>query len=268
MSKKVLRPAFKIHGGKRYLAKWIIEHFPQGYQDMVYLEPYCGAASVLLNKEPSLEEYINDTNKGIVNIFKAIRDTPKEFIKRLKKFSYSKESFESALQKDGLAEGMDLALNEFILRRMSRGGLKEAFAWSNRERGGKPGDVNAWETIIELLPQIADRIEYAFIFNRKALEVINAFNNENTLVYADPPYLPDTRVSKKTYKEDEMSIDDHIELLNNLIKFKGKVIISGYESTLYKKTLAEWNMKSKKVASNASQQKTKPTKTECIWINY
>lgn len=232
------------------------------------MEPYCGAASVFLNKEPSKEECINDVNQGVIAILKVIRDNSEGLIKDLKKIEYKKEVFESCLNKINFKSDLEAAVNEFTLRRMSRGGLKKAFGWSDRIRGGKPGDVNAWETIFEVIPDIHQRLKGVYILNKPALKVISAWNAENTLCYCDPPYVPDSRVSKKTYEDEEMSIDDHIELCNALLKFKGKVIISGYFSTLYKESFKDWNFKSKQIANHSSQKKVKSTKLECIWMNY
>lgn len=53
MSMKVKQPLIKIHGGKWYLADWIISLFPVNYQYMVYCEPFLGGGSVLLKKEKS-----------------------------------------------------------------------------------------------------------------------------------------------------------------------------------------------------------------------
>jgi len=44
-----IRPAFKCHGGKYYLSRWIISQFPERYSDLSYVEPFCGGASVLPN---------------------------------------------------------------------------------------------------------------------------------------------------------------------------------------------------------------------------
>ena len=261
------RPIIKYHGGKFYLSPWIISLFPENYREMTYVEPYCGGANVLLNKEKSLIEVINDLDKDVVNIYRALRDEPKEIIRRLNLCKYCEETFYRATKKTQFDDYLDNAVNEFILRRMSRGGLKKAFAWSERLRGGKPGDVNAWETALKSLPSLAERLEEVHIFDFAALDVIKTFNSERTLLYCDPPYLQDTRISKTVYSY-EMSIDDHIELAHSLNNFNGKVLISSYPSPLYNKLYKGWNIEKKKIANNASQKKTKDKKVEIIFRNY
>ena len=254
----VIRPAFKMHGGKRYLSPWVIENFPPNYEAMTYLEPYAGAASVLINKNKAKEEAINDLDVGIVEIFHAIRDEPKEFIARLKKVKYTEDTFLKAKIKENIIHDdyMDHAVNEFILRRMSRGGLRNAFAWSERKRGGIPGDANAWRTSLDVLPIIASRLQGVFIFNKSAIDVIKAFNSKNVIIYADPPYLPETRTSQNVYQM-EMSENDHIKMGETLCSFSGKVIVSGYPSALYNRLFKGWKCVKKKIVNHASQQKTK-----------
>lgn len=263
-----LRPPFKIHGGKYYLESWILEHFPKSYETYTYVEPYMGAASVFLNKIPSVEmEILNDLDLGAVQIFRSLRDESKAFIARIKRTKYTEATFNRALKRKDLEDYLDYGINEFIIRRMSRGGLKQAFAWSDRKRGGQPGDVNAWKTITDQLPEISTRLQNAYILNRPAIEVIKAFSDPNTLVYADPPYLPDTRTAPNAY-ELELSMEQHEELGQVLNSFKGKAVISGYPSALYKRMYKNWKCIQKKVANHSSQAKKKPIKTECIWINY
>ena len=267
---KTIRPPFKIHGGKYYLSKWIIDNFPKNYEEYNYIEPYVGAGSVFLNKIPSQgEQVINDKDPGAIAIFQALRDEPGLFIGRIKRTKYCEKTFEKALAKedDKFKDYMDYAVNEYIIRRMSRGGLKKNFAWSNRSRGGQPGDVNAWETMFEHLPLIAEKLKNVNIFQKDALKVIKAFNDKETLVYCDPPYVDDARVSKSAY-EYEMTTDDHINLAEILKQFRGKVIISGYPSTLYNRLYENWRKVKKKIANHSSQQKKKPQKVEVCWMNY
>jgi DNA adenine methylase len=270
MNSKFLRPPFKCHGGKRYLKDFILNNFPKNADQYDYIEPFAGAASVFLNKSRSIgKEIINDLDKGVIAIFKCLRDEPEAFIKKLKNTTYSERVFNrefKKLKENKFEDELERAITDLIVRRMSRGGMKVAFAWSERERGGKPGDVNAWETIIDVLPEISKRLQNVFIFNKPAVQVIKAFNYENALIYCDPPYVPETRVSKSIY-EVEMTTDDHIELANALNNFKGKVVLSGYPSTLYKRLYKDWKCVKKKIANHSSQQKSKGVRVECLWVN-
>jgi len=267
--KKKLRPPFKIHGGKYYLASWIIDHFPPDYQELGYLEPFVGAGSVFLNKEPSATEAINDLDEGAIQIWRALRNEPQPFIQRLRRTKYTETTFNRAWNRSEseYKDYIDHAANEFILRRMSRGGLRQAFAWSDRERGGKPGDVNAWETIIKELPLIAKRLPKINIFQKDAIEVIKAFDDADFLCYADPPYMSDTRVSPNAY-EIEMDTESHIKLAQAMNAYRGKAIISGYWHPLYRRLFDGWRCEKKEVANHSGQTTKKNRRTECIWLNF
>lgn len=266
-----LRPPIKTHGGKYYLCPWVIEHFPENYTDLTYCEVCCGGSSVLLNKEPSTQEVINDIDRGVISIFKALRDEPKELITRLKKIKYTELVFNRAVNKsqEPFEDYIDQAINEYILRRMSRGGMKKAFAWSERKRGGKPGDVNAWETMLKQLPKIAQRVKDVKILNVKFLEVLKIWDETDVLVYIDPPYLPATRSKGSTEVYDnEMSVQDHLDLLTAVKNSRSKVIISGYASSLYNKHLKGWKTVKKEIVNHSSQAKVKERRFEVLWMNY
>jgi len=253
------------------LCNWVIENFPKEYEELSYCEPFCAGASVFLNKDPSSEEIIGDIDKGVVCVFKALRDEPKEFLTRIKRTRYTERAFKMAQNRSEseFDDYIDQAINEYVLRRMSRGGLKKAFAWSDRERGGKPGDVNAWETMIDQLPSIAERVKNTTILNKNFIEVFKVCDEENTLFYLDPPYLHSTRTEGSTdLYENEMTVEDHINMLHLAKNARGKVIISGYASPLYNRNLEGWKCKKKNVANHSSQSKTKKRRVECIWINF
>lgn len=266
-----LRPPVKTHGGKYYLKDWIVENFPEGYEKMTYIEPMCAGASVFLNKSVSDQEVINDLDKGLISIFKSLRDEPKEFIDRVKKIRYTERAFKMAQKKseDGITDYVDHGVNEYMLRRMSRGGMKKSFAWSERTRGGKPGDVNSWETMIAELPLIVDRIKNATMLNVSVFDLFKSWDEENVLWYLDPPYMPSTRSEGSTnIYQHEMSVEDHINLLTLIKNARGKVIISGYSAPLYNRTLKGWKVKKKNICNNSSQAKTKDKRVEVLWMNY
>lgn len=264
----MLRPFVKIHGGKRYLYQWIISHFPKNYTQLNYIEPYCGACSVFLNKDRSKFEILNDIDSGIVAIIESLRDDLTQFITQLKDSNYSENVFLHAKNRNTFENKFDHAVNEFIVRRMSRGGLKESFAWSSRLRGGRPGDLNAWHTIIDMLPKISDRLKGVAITNKKALDIIKIFGDDtNTLFYCDPPYVLKTRQSKNVYIN-EMTDEQHEELAQELHKVKGQVVLSGYPSELYDKLYSDWKFDSYQIVNHASQKKIKNYKVEGLWLNF
>src|SRR5271154_1609481 len=89
----MLRPPVKWYGGKRYLASKIIKLFPP---HRVYLEPFGGGASVLLNKPPCDVETYNDLDQRISRLFLVLREQGEEFVKRMRFLPYSQVEFEAA----------------------------------------------------------------------------------------------------------------------------------------------------------------------------
>ncbi len=263
-----LRPPFKCHGGKYYLAKWIIGHFPGDYDSFTYLEPFAGGVSVLLQKRRSEREVVSDLDLGVVRILTALRDRPEEFIDRLRALDYAEATFTEALnRRDEDLDALDSAVVAFVLRRMSRGGLQRHFAWSERLRVGKPGDLNAWETALDLLPAISERLQGVAVYNAPAASIIEEHDGPDTLIYADPPYLPDSRRSVNAYRH-EMTREDHVALAEFLRRCQGRVVLSGYPSDLYEELFRGWRRESLEVANHAAQGKQKRRMTETIWMNW
>jgi len=81
-------------------------------------------------------------------------------------------------------------------------------------------------------------------------------------IYADPPYMVETRTGKYRYQF-EMTRKDHVRLLSLLKELPCKVMLSGYWSELYKRELACFRA----IEFQAMTRAGKP-KTEVLWMNY
>lgn len=75
-----MRAVFRYPGSKWSISEWIISHFPEGYEKMVYLEPFLGSGAVFFNKRPSAVETINDLDSDVVNLVQILRERPEDLI--------------------------------------------------------------------------------------------------------------------------------------------------------------------------------------------
>lgn len=83
------------------------------------------------------------------------------------------------------------------------------------------------------------------------------------LIYADPPYMPETRTSRARYRH-EYTVADHERLLRCLMSLPENVsvILSGYPSQLYDSTLTSWRTREFQAMTRGG------VRTEKIWMNY
>lgn len=259
------RPPVKWHGGKRYLAARIIAHFPP---HRIYLEPFGGAASVLLNKPPVEVETYNDLDRRITRLFRVLRDHGDEFLAKARLTPYSQIEFDEAAKYPKGATDVDKAFCDFVRWRQSFGGKGANWSYTTgRARGGMAGDVNAWWTAIEGLPRIIDRLRRVQILCQPAIDAIRRFDHRDALIYCDPPYVHSTRSKGGTDVYGvEMSDDDHRELAAVLNSCQAKVVLSGYPSPLYAKLYKGWRKVAFDIANHAAGGRSKSRQRECLWI--
>lgn len=255
---------YKIYGGKAYHSPWILSHFPADYANCVYIEPFLGAGNIPLRMKPAYKEILNDLYYPAYCSFACLQNG--SLYNSVRYLPYTQEvfiHFKQLIPKTVL----DHAVKNYVLHRMSRGGMKKDFAWSDRLRGGQPGDVNAWENAVSNLPKIAERFKDSIFTCEDAVSLIYRTSaTPDRLLYLDPPYLSDTRTSKKVY---DLEFDDkqHEKLLTTLLKTDARWLISGYESDMYNDMLGQ-PCATKDVVLASSQAKKKNRKAEALWKNY
>jgi DNA adenine methylase len=263
---RTLRPPVKWHGGKHYLCHRIINLFPPHH---TYLETFGGAASVLLNKPPAEVEVYNDLDQRITRLFRVLRDHGEEFRRLLTLTPYSGAEFERA--KEPVADEVEQARRDFVRWRMSLGGRGDSFSFTlHRVRRHMADVVSGYLSAIdEELPRIIDRLRRVQITARPALEAIRSWDGADTLVYCDPPYVPETRHegSRAVYNV-EMAATDHRELAAVLRACRAKVVLSGYPSPLYEELYAGWRTVKFDIANHAAGGRKKARKRETLWLNW
>lgn len=261
----IKHPAIRYHGGKFRLAPWIIEQMPE---HVCYVEPFGGAAGVLLQKPRSYSEVYNDLDGNVVNLFRVLRDP--ELNQRLQDACcltpYSRDEFCHA--QEPATDPIERARRMVVLACMGFGTAAAAGGQSGFRSDSKRKYATAahlWERYPANLAAVCQRLQGVIIENKDALAVMRAHDAETTLHYIDPPYLPETRVQRNRYYAHEMTPTGHEQLLAVADTLQEMVMISGYDSELYSDMLASW----KKVTrtSRISAGRGTSVRTECLWLN-
>lgn len=262
-----MKAIFRYPGSKWSIADWIISHFPEGYEKMVYLEPFCGSGAVFFNKKPGTVETINDLDSNIVNLFHVLREQPDELRRVLELTPYSREEYDLAFEP--CDEPVEKARRYMVKTTQSIGAKlagSSKCGWRNHKQM-KIGGAGKWAGITETIDTATTRLRgdtthLVQIEHMDALRLIERYNSPDVLMYLDPPYLRTVRRSGALYAH-EMDTAGQVELLKIITKSHAKIIISGYESELYNSALVGWHKD-----STMSQTTSTEMATETIWMNY
>lgn len=249
------RPILRYHGGKWMLSKWIISTFPA---HRIYVEPYGGAASVLLRKKRSYSEVYNDLDDEVVNLFRVARDQGTLLADRLRLTPFSRKEYRQAFEFTG--DPVESAARLVIRSFMGFGSnsinrdIKSGFR-SNSDRSGTT-PAHDWRHYPRELKRTIGRLRGVVIENKPALELVKQHDSPHTLFYIDPPYVHKTRSAvmhgPHGYKH-EMSNRQHIELALHLRAVEGMVIVSGYHSSLYDKLYKGWEIEERKSLADGAR---------------
>jgi DNA adenine methylase len=257
---QIKNPPFKYFGGKWQLASWILQYTPE---HETYVEPFCGAASLLFHKEPSEIEVINDINGEVINFFRVLREFPDQLIDQILLTPYSREEYLESYETPVIEHPIEAARRFYVRVNQAFGGGYRAnrVGWSRQIKNNRWSKlVDRWNKV-EHLADIAERLKFVQIENDDAFKVIQTYDHEKAFFYIDPPYDHKARTSKKEYVS-EFTEAEHILLSKLLHDLKGCVIISGYASELYLDLYSDWEVHTKETKTNGPFT----TKVECIWV--
>lgn len=264
------RPVVRYHGGKWRIAKWITSHFPV---HRAYVEPFGGAASVLLQKEPATAECYNDLDSTIYDLFRVLRDPimSNELQQLLVRTPFAREEFDAAYEPtDDIVEAARRTIVRSFMGYGSDGTAGEYKTGFRRTvTAASKFPSREWENYPTALSTTIARLRSVVIENIDAIELMRGLDSPETLFYVDPPYHPETRSKGNrrrgagfhVYKH-EMTIEDHASLLEFLTGVDGMVVLSGYPHETYDAALTGWT----RVTKDAWADGGRP-RVECLWLN-
>jgi len=261
----VTSPALRYHGAKFRLAQWVMGFFPT---HTCYVEPFGGAAGVLLQKPRAYAEVYNDLDGGIVNFFRVLRDPDlrAKLIEACVLTPYARDEFELAWE--STEDPIERARRLCIRAQMGFGsaGATKGTTGFRVDTRREYGTAQAlWQLYPASIAAAGERMNGVLIENRDAIEVMAQHDASTTLHFVDPPYMHETRVyGNRTYTH-ELDDSQHSKLLAALLELEGFVVLSGYRSDLYDQTLDGWERHSTRARISAGRGTA--LREECVWLN-
>lgn len=273
------KPLVPWFGGKARMARIIADKLPP---HKFYVEPFGGAAGVLMAKSPGPVEIYNDLHDGIVTLFKVVRDPLlcRQLLELLELTPYARTEWRDCNSSwETETDLVEKARKVYVTLSQNFVGATNGGSWSF---GGLKCNGNVASQFYNSLVNIkvvAARLRNVQIENKPALEVMARWDSPETVLYVDPPYLPETRSKAPGDYKHELTQENHSELLDFLLNCKSMVILSGYPSKFYSDALEPngW-LKEEFEALAASAMQTvgnglkgksvdHAKRTECLWFS-
>ena len=251
------RQMLRYHGGKWLLAPWIIENMPT---HKVYVEPFGGAASVLLRKDRTYAEIYNDLDGELVNLFRVARDNGEALRTALELTPFSRVDFKESYEPT--TDPLEQARRTVVRSFMGFGSNSHNKATGFRSNSNRSGTTPAhdWRNWPGCFGAIVERLRGVCIENRDACEVMLAHDSPKTLHYVDPPYVATTRDKGSDYRH-EMTDEQHRKLADVLNELTGMVMVSGYPCELYDELYGDWKQIKRRALADGARERT-----EVLWL--
>jgi DNA adenine methylase len=257
------RALFRCFGGKYLQATNIVNLMPP---HRVYVEPYGGAASVLMRKPASPVEVLGDADLDIVSLYRAVKDPVQcaMLMFHMMYTPFSSAEFELACRETG-GEPLDRAWRVLVRSAMafSPERTSEKVSGFRRNTSGSRNVPSSydWATYMDALPRFRDRLARVIIEDGDAVDTMRRHDHIDSLHYVDPPYVPSTRTSRHGYVH-ELDDAGQLALLECLRGLKGMVVLSGYYSQMYADGLPGWS-----VIRRTVKDASRGDREECLWLN-
>ena len=262
-------PPFAYYGGKTTLADRIAALLPAHTH---YVEPFAGSLAVLLAKPRSKMETVNDLDQDLMTFWRVLRDRPEDLAQACLLTPHSRAEHQSAYDLDA-PDQIERARRVWVLLTQGRGGTLRRTGWRfYRDPAGSSYSFPDYlEAYCGRMPAAAARLHGVSLECRDALTVIEDYGQHpNVLLYVDPPYLAATR-SSTNYRHEMAGAVEHVALLDALTECEASVVLSGYDSRLYRLKLDNWaRIEMPAWTGNGIRNgatKTAGDRTEVLWSN-
>ena len=201
-------------GGKEALRDEILARFPLDYKR--YIEVFGGGGWVLFHKPAGRDfEVYNDFNPNLANLYRCVRDHPKELIAELTYVLNSRIDFDFVRQTlHTKTEIPDIKRAAYFYQL-----IRQSYASGLDSFGAQPHSM--WNNF-PLINQACSRLQKVVIENKDFEKLIKQYDRPESFFYCDPPYYE----TEDYYEDVGFTTKDHERLANALCSMQGKFLLS------------------------------------------
>lgn len=235
-----MRPPFAYYGGKTSIAERIVALLPSHSH---YVEPFAGSLAVLLAKQRSEMETVNDLDGDLITFWRVLRDRPQDLARAAALTPHGRAEHHAAYDLEASGDELERARRVWVLLTQGRGGTLRRTGWRfYRDPAGSTYSFPQYlEAYVDRITPAAERLSRVSLECRDGIEVVRDYGiHPNVLLYVDPPYLASSR-SSLNYRHELGSDHDHRELAEALNACEAAVVLSGYDSPLYGDLYDGWH---------------------------
>ncbi len=210
-----VRPAVIRAGGKSRLLKHILPLIPEDH--VCYCEPFAGGLAVLLAKERSDVEVLNDLDGDLVTFYRCVRFHPEPLCAELEFVLNSRREFQDFRSQPGLTD-IQRAARWYFRNKISFGGSMDSFGVVRTPGGGAS---SSRESRMESIRQLSLRLDRTVIENLDWERCLELYDRPETFFFCDPPY---TECGTTAYKAWQPS--DVMRLQQRLARLRGRWLVT------------------------------------------
>ncbi|MEW6306764.1 MAG: DNA adenine methylase [Verrucomicrobiota bacterium] len=208
------KPILRWPGGKSRHLKTILPMIPP---HVCYCEPFAGGLAVLLAKERSPVEVINDINGDLVALYLNIQRHLPEILRQIELVVSSRKLFHLYAKQPGLTE-IERAIRFFIRNRTSFGGNMHSFAVAKTKGGGAGFNRERNKRLVMAAHQ---RLDNVVIEHTTYERCFDNYDSPESVFFCDPPYLNCKIDAYEGWTEEDLR-----KFRRRLERLKGKWIVT------------------------------------------
>lgn len=187
------KPIVRWPGGKTRLLSRLL---PLIRPHKTYVEGFAGGMALLLAKQPSRAEIVNDLNGELVNLYRYAQFHLEPLLQEVAWTLNSRQDLADLVKQPGLT-GLQRAARYLLRNRLSFGGAGQNFAVSKQ---AQPSRAN----VLELLKTLSARLDKVAVENLSYERLFGLYDAPETLWFLDPPYSAGETSNYSLWSQAEM----------------------------------------------------------------